>query len=511
MQTLSPSPQAYVLDGQRLAALSESGLLTPDFEPAFDRWTRLAGDLIQAPIALLSLVDRDRQFFKSHVGLPRDIAVARETPLSHSFCKHVVARRERFVVNDAHEDPRVLGNPAVEEVGVTAYAGQPVIGLDGHVIGALCVIDMVPRRWTPAELTLLEDLTAGLIAEIELRAALRASEGLRDDLAGQALIDGLTGIPNRQSFFADLLQAVKGNGPQVLATFDLDGFKLYNDAFGHPAGDLLLERLAGRLTTTVAADGGRAYRVGGDEFCVLVHDADAVLAAADALQEHGDGFSISSGHGLVHLDERPLEAKQALQMADQRLHDSKSSRSDPGRQQAHDVLLGVLGELGNDLGQHVRRVAVLALKVGLQLGISRKAREDVVVAAHLHDIGKLAIPDCILDKTGPLDDEEWAAMREHTLLGERILAAAPGLRGGAALVRSSHERWDGGGYPDGLAAWSIPLGARIVTVCDAYDAMTSDRPYAVARAPESALAELRADAGTQFDPGVVEALAAVVT
>jgi len=171
----------------------------------------------------------------------------------------------------------------------------------------------------------------------------------------------------------------------------------------------------------------------------------------------------------------------------------------------------VLGELGNDLGQHVRRVAVLALKVGLQLGISRKAREDVVLAAHLHDIGKLVIPDCILDKTEPLDDEEWAAMREHTLLGERILAAAPGLRGVAALVRSSHERWDGGGYPDGLAAWSIPLGARIVMVCDAYDAMTSDRPYAVARSPEGALAELRADAGTQFDRGVVEALGAVVT
>jgi len=144
-------------------------------------------------------------------------------------------------------------------------------------------------------------------------------------------------------------------------------------------------------------------------------------------------------------------------------------------------------------------------------GLLARAREDVVLAAQLHDIGKLAIPDCILDKTGPLDDKEWTAMREHTLLGERILAAAPGLRGVAALVRSSHERWDGGGYPDGLTALSIPLGARIVTVCDAYDAMTSDRPYAVARAPESALAELRTNAGTQFDAPIVEALAAVVT
>jgi HD-GYP domain-containing protein (c-di-GMP phosphodiesterase class II) len=131
-------------------------------------------------------------------------------------------------------------------------------------------------------------------------------------------------------------------------------------------------------------------------------------------------------------------------------------------------------------------------------------------AAKLQDVGMMAIPDAILAKPGPLNDAEWAYIRKHTVIGERIVAAAPPLLPVARLVRSSHERWDGGGYPDGLAGESIPVGARIVFVCDSFDAMISERPYRQARSPEQALAEMRRCAGTQFDPEVVDALAAVV-
>ena len=131
--------------------------------------------------------------------------------------------------------------------------------------------------------------------------------------------------------------------------------------------------------------------------------------------------------------------------------------------------------------------------------------DEVVRAAELHDVGKVGIPDAILDKPAALDIGEWDFIRQHTLLGERILNAAPALRPVANIVRSSHERWDGGGYPDGLAANQIPLGARIVAVCDAYEAMVSDRPYRRALGHEPALAELRSEAGHQFDPQVVEA------
>jgi len=126
-------------------------------------------------------------------------------------------------------------------------------------------------------------------------------------------------------------------------------------------------------------------------------------------------------------------------------------------------------------------------------------------AAALHDVGKVAIPDAILDKPGPLDETEWEFMRTHTLIGERILAEAPSLAEAAKIVRSSHERHDGGGYPDGLAGEEIPLAARIVAVCDSFDAMTSDRPYRTAMSTEGALSELHNCSGTQFDPVVLAA------
>ena len=131
-------------------------------------------------------------------------------------------------------------------------------------------------------------------------------------------------------------------------------------------------------------------------------------------------------------------------------------------------------------------------------------------AAELHDVGKVGIPDAILTKPGPLDAEEWAFMRRHTIIGERIVAGAPALAQVARLVRSSHERWDGAGYPDQLAAEAIPIGSRIIAVCDAFDAMVSERPYQAARGTTAALAELRRCSGAHFDPAVVEAFGLVM-
>jgi two-component system cell cycle response regulator len=144
------------------------------------------------------------------------------------------------------------------------------------------------------------------------------------------------------------------------------------------------------------------------------------------------------------------------------------------------------------------------------MGITGAMLDDVERAAELHDIGKIAIPDAILNKPGPLDLEEWSFMRRHTLIGESMLSAAPALQGAAKIVRSSHERIDGEGYPDGLRGDEIPLASRIVFVCDAFHAMTSDRPYGVAGTVPDALAELADCAGTQFDPAVVEAFKAEI-
>jgi diguanylate cyclase (GGDEF)-like protein len=341
--------------------------------------------------------------------------------------------------------------------------------------------------------------------------SLRAS---RRELETAALCDGLTGLANRRRLMADLeRRAAQGVAdPAVLLLFDLDGFKSYNDAFGHLAGDALLARLGQALERSVQGH-GRAYRLGGDEFCVLA-DAGArdrvELLAPAALVEHGDGFSVAASYGSVAIPQEAAIASEALLIADQRMYEHKNSGRATARRQSTDVLLRALAERHPSLEGHLGGVAHLAEAVGRQLGLEGEALDHVRVAAELHDVGKVAIPDAILDKPGPLDDDEWAFMRRHTLIGERIVAAAPALGTVAKVVRASHERWDGDGYPDRTSGEDIPLGARIVAVCDAYDAIVADRPYRPRRSAAEAMAELRRCAGAQFDPAVVAAFAAVL-
>jgi two-component system, cell cycle response regulator len=307
----------------------------------------------------------------------------------------------------------------------------------------------------------------------------------------------------------DLAVAVSGDQELLLLLFDLNGFKIYNDGFGHPAGDALLARLGDRLAASVAGS-GRAYRMGGDEFCVLVpNTAESVAAACAALRESGEGFEITAAHGAVAVPAEARDAGSALRLADQRMYRDKRSSRAPAGEQAMHALLRVLEERNPDLGDHSAGVAQLAVEVARRLGLTEASVDHVRAGAELHDIGKSAIPDSILTKPAALDDEEWAFMRRHTLIGERIVAGAEALSPVAPLVRSSHERWDGGGYPDGLAGQEIPLGARIIAVCDAFDAMTAERAYSPAMPVDDALAELRRCSGTQFDPSVVAAFSAV--
>jgi HD-GYP domain-containing protein (c-di-GMP phosphodiesterase class II) len=187
----------------------------------------------------------------------------------------------------------------------------------------------------------------------------------------------------------------------------------------------------------------------------------------------------------------------------------KRRRRGGSREQARDVLVKVMAEREPELDEHGSEVAALAEAVGRRLGLDAEALDVLIRAAELHDVGKVAVPDGILRKPGPLDDSEWAIMRQHTVAGERILGVTESMRPVARLVRSSHERWDGRGYPDGLAGEEIPRGARIVCAADAYHAMLSDRPYKAAMTREAAVAELRRCAGSQFDPRVVEVLVEV--
>jgi diguanylate cyclase (GGDEF)-like protein len=331
----------------------------------------------------------------------------------------------------------------------------------------------------------------------------------------EARTDALTGLPNRRALIDDLDAALANAGGKhgvIVALFDLDGFKQYNDTFGHQAGDTLLARLGDRLGTAV--DGiGSAYRMGGDEFCVLASvepaRAETVVAlAAAALSDAGDGFAIGCSHGLALVPSEAFSPADALRIADQRMYAQKVSPSSASRQST-DVLLEVLSERDSELRNHLSTVSGLAERIAERLGLGAQEIKLISLAAKLHDVGKTAIPDEILNKPGPLDHDEWEFMRSHTVIGERIILAAPSLAPTAGLVRSSHERFDGTGYPDALGGGAIPLGASIIAVCDAFDAMVSQRPYRAAMSRADAVAELRRCAGTQFDPHVVEAFCAV--
>jgi diguanylate cyclase (GGDEF)-like protein/putative nucleotidyltransferase with HDIG domain len=372
--------------------------------------------------------------------------------------------------------------------------------LRGHHIGPLAVA-----------------LACGSLATVLGRLVLtfRAHAAMLRASRLEARNDALTGLPNRRALQLDLDDALAQTERGILAVlvlFDLDGFKHYNDSFGHQAGDALLVRMGGSLERELGAN-GTAYRMGGDEFCALLYPGlqpvgPLVDGAALALSEHGEGFSVTSSWGSVLLGEEARDSSDALRLADQRMYARKrGGRTSVGRQTT-DVLLRALAERHPDLDGHSCDVALLAETTAQNLGLEPDDVEVVRQAAQLHDIGKVAIPEAILHKPGSLDDDEWAFMRRHSEIGERIIGEAPALSRVAAMVRSSHERFDGAGYPDGLAGKDIPLGARIVAVCDAFDAMITERPYSPAKTPEEAERELRACAGSQFDPVVVEAFCA---
>jgi diguanylate cyclase (GGDEF)-like protein len=366
----------------------------------------------------------------------------------------------------------------------------------------------------------LNAVAVGLAAASLIAVMARTMLTFRDNVAmlrasrHEAQTDALTGLGNRRALARVLereLPCATSADPLVLVLFDLDGFKHYNDTFGHPAGDSLLVRLGGSLAAFLRGRGS-VFRMGGDEFCALLRPGEQladplIVGAAAALSERGEGFEIGCSYGAIELPLEASDVAEALRIADQRMYAQKNAGRASASRQSKDVLLRALAERNPFLRSHLGGVADIAEATALRLQLSHDQVEQVRHAAELHDVGKVAVPDAILTKPGPLDDEEWAFIRRHTLIGERIISAAPALTRVAALVRHSHERWDGTGYPDALAGPDIPLGARIVAVADAFDAMTSPRPYSPPRTPEAALEELERCAGRQFDPAVVDAFA----
>jgi diguanylate cyclase (GGDEF)-like protein len=333
----------------------------------------------------------------------------------------------------------------------------------------------------------------------------------RRELEHAATTDQLTEIPNRAALLADLDQIQRHGDAVRVALFDLNGFKQYNDTFGHPAGDALLRRVAQALAAAVVP--GRAYRLGGDEFCVVSPSATAdqiEARAAAAMTERGLGFVINASWGSVAFPAECATVSEALAIADERMYSQKRARQGGALAQTKAALKRLIAERDQQLADHHDRVAGLATRVAGELGLSPAQIACICDAADLHDIGLLAIPDSIREKPGPLDHGEFEFISRHAVIGARILEAAEALHDAAAVVRATHERVDGHGYPARTEGDEIDTSAHIITVCDAYDTMTNPHTYRGAMTTDAARAELRSCVGTQFDAKVVQALETIL-
>jgi diguanylate cyclase (GGDEF)-like protein len=300
-----------------------------------------------------------------------------------------------------------------------------VIAVDPEPVTGTLHLIRDGRVFDAAEIGLLEELTA--------KAGHAASEILANQaVRQQAVTDALTGLGNRRRLAADLaatLESTVDSSPALLLLFDLDGFKSYNDTFGHLAGDQLLTRLGAKLADAVAPH-GTAYRLGGDEFCALLtvdgEELDDLIArAAAALTDTGKQFAIRASFGAVLMPHEADSPDHALQLADERMYAHKRGRAAGPRDQARDVLLRTMHAKQPELNDHSSEVAHLAVRVARELGLSGEELDEVARAAELHDVGKVGIPDAILNKPGPLDPTEWEFMYQHTILGDASSTPLP--------------------------------------------------------------------------------------
>ena len=361
----------------------------------------------------------------------------------------------------------------------------------------------------------------------QIQSANREIARLQAQLMQQSQMDPVTGLMKLTPFVGlvhnEIDRAGRYGRPVCVARIDIDNFEALNIQHGRHVGDQVLGGAARTIQSQTRAQDSLC-RVAGDQFALLLPETDAagaaqclerILGVLERFRAEGvDGLRASAG---VAPFERGQSAERLLAAAGAALRAAQeegggrvalagtAGSAEFVRGDAALALMAALSERDAWTAAHSRAVGNMAATLAQKLGMSGDA-DTIRTAALLHDIGKMGIPDVILNKPMALDDIEWSLMREVPLAGERILRSVPGMGAAARLVRHIHEHWDGSGHPDGLAGEQIPAGSRVIAPCDAYHAMTSPRPWRPALSHEEAVHELLEGAGTQFDPEIVEIL-----
>lgn len=356
-------------------------------------------------------------------------------------------------------------------------------------------------------------LTAALIASVFawLVETNRKQSGALKRERRKAMNDSISGLKNANVMQTELEAALAAGEKRVLVMVELEDIQAYYDSLGSAAGDELVRTIAQRLMNCAATLAGSAYRTSENRFAVLVSAdgsqlGEVALVVAGSLKRSGEDFSITGSHGEVALPEEATDPERATQIAGQRLAARKLHQARSARRQTYAVLKAALDARGLHLRDQNNEVAYRAIALGRRLGLGAEEIDDISLAAGLQDVGLLAVPESILGKATPLNDDEMTIVRQHPVAGAKIIDSAPALASVAKIVHAASERYDGSGL-SGLSEDGIPLGSRIIAVAVAFTALTSARPYRSADGIEDALAELRRCTGTQFDPQVVAALA----
>ncbi|HEX5559015.1 MAG TPA: diguanylate cyclase [Gaiellales bacterium] len=443
--------------------------------------------------------------------------------------------------NAVHPEDRA----AYEEFNLALAQGEDrevvyrLIGLDGVTRWVHDRAVARPRPDGTFEVSgIVSDVTERRRLEDRLRQSMAELEQARAEAELRANTDDLTGAYNRRHF-AQIASASLASAAErsALLLIDADHFKQINDVYGHAVGDAVLAELAQRLRSSITADDHLA-RWGGEEFAVLLRDVSSEAELAERaerlryavsetpIEHEGIRILLTTSVGAVlapegaSLDALVERADACLYTAKYQGRNRVSLEPEAGGRAVsirEPEVIGMARALAFASSQregipeeHAEQVARLAMltaeRLQLPVGIALLCR----IGGWLHDVGKIAIPERILTKPSALEAAEWAVMRTHPVVGDKIVRRVAGLHDAAPAVRHHHERFGGGGYPDGLAGEAIPIEARIVCAADAYSAMTTNRPYSAARSPQEAAAELRRSAGAHFDPKVVEALLAVL-
>jgi diguanylate cyclase (GGDEF)-like protein len=322
--------------------------------------------------------------------------------------------------------------------------------------------------------------------------------------------DQLTGLYNRRFYEIELkrLESTK-DLPLTMIMGDVNGLKLINDSFGHAMGDELLKKVAEVIKKSCRTD-DIIFRSGGDEFVILLPKTDAFEAeiitkriSELALLEKVGSIDISISFGYETKNNEEDNIQDVFKKAEEHMYKNKLFESLSMRKKTVDLIIKTLHEKNKRLEEHSQRVSKLCGRMGQVLGLFEYQIKELKTAGLLHDIGKIAINENILNKPGKLTDNEWKEIKRHSEIGYRILITDSDMSKMAEYVLAHHERWDGKGYPRGLKEKEIPYESRIIAIADAYDAMISERTYCNALSQEDAILELQKNAGIQFDPELV--------